>query len=301
MEPVENTDSMMIPEPILSRLQAIGIHSAIDALHAPFDTITQAGLAHDELVSLQSFFLQVGAARRLVEARNEIHRSETVGTGCQSLDALLRGGAHTGMVTDFFGRSGSGKTQICFQLAINASKNGSNVVFIDSTGTFRPERLTELCERRGLDPDSVLSSIYVARPHSVADQMRMVREFEEVFGLRSASLLALDSLTENFISEYEGEKGLIGRQTKLAQHLHDLAGLALRAQLPVVVTNTVRTRVTASGLQAEVESGGNIVAQGLHLRIHLKRGGQEWTANIIQPQVKDSYARFRIAPEGIVC
>ena len=285
---------------ILSRLQAVGIGTLADTLYVPLETILQAGINRDELIALDNFFLNKGVTRSLATGLKQIRRGETVSIGCGALDSILKGGVQPGLVTDFFGKSGSGKTQTCFQLTMNACKNGSPVVFIDPSGTFRPERLTQMCESRGLNPDSVLSSVYVARPHSVSDQMRMIQEFEDVFSLRSAKLVVLDGLTENFISEYEGQQGLIRRQSKLAQHLHDLASLSFRAGLPVVVTNTVRTRVATASLQREIESGGNIVAQGIHLRIRLERTGRGWVAHILQPYVEDSTAAFRIGPEGII-
>ena len=48
-------------------------------------------------------------------------------------------------------------------------KNGGGsgkVAFIDTEGTFRPERITAIAERFGLDPESVLENIAVARAYT---------------------------------------------------------------------------------------------------------------------------------------
>ena len=43
---------------------------------------------------------------------------------CPPLDELLHGGVESGALTEFFGEAGSGKTNICLQLARNAALAG---------------------------------------------------------------------------------------------------------------------------------------------------------------------------------
>jgi len=45
-------------------------------------------------------------------------------SGCEKLDELLGGGFEAGTVTQIFGEAGSGKTNICLQLAIETVKKG---------------------------------------------------------------------------------------------------------------------------------------------------------------------------------
>lgn len=57
-----------------------------------------------------------------------------ISTGSKSLDELLLGGIETQAITEFFGASGTGKTQICHALAVMATKVGlqGNLVFVDT-------------------------------------------------------------------------------------------------------------------------------------------------------------------------
>ena len=48
------------------------------------------------------------------------------------------------MIVDIFGGNGTGKTQLLLQLSINSVKNGGKVLFLDTTGGFRPERILEI-------------------------------------------------------------------------------------------------------------------------------------------------------------
>ena len=71
-------------------------------------------------------------------------------TGSQAFDELLAGGLESQSIVEFFGEFGSCKTQVCFQLAVNATlpeeRGGfdSDVIIIDSENTFRPERIIQM-------------------------------------------------------------------------------------------------------------------------------------------------------------
>jgi DNA repair protein RadA len=78
-------------------------------------------------------------------------------TGSRALDELLLGGIETQAVTEFYGEFGSGKSQICHTLCAMARRPiesgglDSGVIYIDTEGTFRPERLEQIARARGLD------------------------------------------------------------------------------------------------------------------------------------------------------
>lgn len=78
-----------------------------------------------------------------------LKRSEIVflTTGSRELDKLLGGGIETGSITEMFGEFRTGKTQLCHTLAVTCqlpiSQGGGEgkCLYIDTEGTFRPERL----------------------------------------------------------------------------------------------------------------------------------------------------------------
>lgn len=71
-------------------------------------------------------------------------------TGCRELDKILGGGIETGSITEVFGESRTGKTQLCHTLAVTSqlpiSRGGGEgkCIYIDTEGGFRPERLVEV-------------------------------------------------------------------------------------------------------------------------------------------------------------
>lgn len=68
-------------------------------------------------------------------------------TGSRELDKLLGGGIETGSITEVFGEFRTGKTQLCHTLAVTCqlpvSQGGGEgkCLYVDTEGTFRPERL----------------------------------------------------------------------------------------------------------------------------------------------------------------
>ena len=152
----------------------------------------------------------------------------SISTGSKAVDALLGGGIQTGMITDIYGESGSGKSQLCFTLCANCSKYSAKTLFIDTVGTFRPERIMEIAGSQ-----LALEKITYVRAFTTIDQMNARKKILEV----QPTLVIVDSLTSLFSTEYTGPE----RHRALMKHLHELALLATCSGCAIVVTNMVRT------------------------------------------------------------
>jgi RecA/RadA recombinase len=224
----------------------------------------------------------------------------TISTGSSGLDAILGGGVHTGMLTDFYGESGSGKSQMCFTLCANCVRKGSNAFFIDTSGTFRPERIMEISRMH-----QVLESITYLRAFTTIDQVNAINKILEM----SPMLIIVDSLTSLFSIEYSGP----ARHLAIMSYLHKLARLAVTTNCAVVVTNMVRnapiTVVDQAGRNVanaivpsqQREYLGSSVSIYSHMRIKLEISDstRSWfRAILMQPAVKGS-APFTISSDGI--
>eukprot|EP01127_Copromyxa_protea_P022822 TRINITY_DN837_c0_g1_i9.p1 TRINITY_DN837_c0_g1~~TRINITY_DN837_c0_g1_i9.p1 ORF type:complete len:228 (-),score=36.33 TRINITY_DN837_c0_g1_i9:462-1145(-) len=101
-------------------------------------------------------------------------------TGSKSLDKLLGGGIETQSITEAFGEFRTGKTQIAHTLAVTAQlarQDGGGqgrVAYIDTEGTFRPERIGPIADRYGLDRDEVLENIVYGRAYTHEHQDALV-------------------------------------------------------------------------------------------------------------------------------
>ncbi|KAA0716417.1 RAD51 -like protein 4 R51H3 [Triplophysa tibetana] len=70
-------------------------------------------------------------------------------TGSPSLDKLLDSGLYTGEITELTGSPGSGKTQVCFSVAVNISHQlKQSVFYIDTKGGMCVNRLLQMLQTR---------------------------------------------------------------------------------------------------------------------------------------------------------
>lgn len=111
-----------------------------------------------------------------------LKRSEIIQltTGSKELDKLLQGGIETGSITEMFGEFRTGKTQLCHQLAvtcqlpIDMGGGEGKALYIDTEGTFRPERLLAIAERYGLNGSDVLDNVACARAYNSDHQTQLL-------------------------------------------------------------------------------------------------------------------------------
>jgi len=290
-----------IPKDLALKLKGLGLNTLLDIMVLPMNALKESELDRQDVMRIiRKATMSSNNASKGSDAFERAIDRKKIDLGSKSMNELLSGGVRTGLVTDFFGASNTGKTQICFQLCVNSQHldEESSVVFVDSSGTFRPERIVEISKGMKSKED-IFKRIMVVRARSVSEQIEVPRRLKKdaPFNVR---LLIIDTLTDNFIFEYQGGERIIERQAKLARHLHDLCSLAIRDDIAVVVTNTVRARVDSEQGYYEVETGGNVVSQGVHVRVHLSRDAHGLNAKLVQPPIVKPTAYFTIDSRGII-
>jgi DNA repair protein RadA len=275
------------------KLKKEGILSQIELALTPSKLLEKFGINKEQ--SLSDVSPKIKTALKIFQ-----NNFKFISTGSRNLDALLGGGVQNGFVTDFFGQRGTGKTQICFQLCINAqilSNFQRTTIFVDSLNTFRPERISEIARNIGIQEDKILEKILVVNARSVFTQSNTIFN-PQITPKSKINLLIVDDFIENFFFDYQDQDKLIERQSNLSRYLHDLCSLAIDQNIAVVVTNSVRSR---SGIESfsEVETGGNAVSQGVHIRIHLSHEHNNIRASLVQPFINKSPINFFIGKKGI--
>ncbi|MCS7104655.1 MAG: hypothetical protein NZ954_03725 [Thermofilaceae archaeon] len=122
-------------------------------------------------------------------------------TGAECLDALLDGGLKAPVLLEVVGAPATGKTQLCHQLAVMVQlprdRGGLNgrALYVDTEGTFRPERVVSMARYRGLDPEKTLENIIVVEARSVVNLVEAVLALEGF----EVDLLLIDSIASPFI------------------------------------------------------------------------------------------------------
>jgi len=230
-------------------------------------------------------------------------------TGSKNLDNLLGGkGVESKAITEVYGAFGSGKTQLALSLSVNVQlpkeQGGANgkAVYIDTEGTFRPERIKQYAEGIGANPEKVLKNIFVARAFNSDHQILLVDKINEmVKNGEPIRLVVIDSLTAHFRAEYSGRGQLADRQQRLNKYLHDLMKLAEQRNIAILVTNQVMANPAMMFGDPTTAIGGNIVAHASTYRIYFRRGKKDSrVAKLIDsPNLPDNETVFMITTNGL--
>jgi DNA repair protein RadA len=252
-------------------------------------------------------------AKKVLARRKELAK---ITTGSATLDELFGGGIETGAVTELYGEFRTGKTQLAHQLCVTCQlpreKGGlreddkhPKVVYIDSEGTFRPERILTMASRwKGdLDEDLVLESILHGRAHNSDHQMVLVEKMvKDYLPTENVKLLVVDSLISHFRAEYVGRGTLATRQQKLNQHIHTILRAAEIGNLAVIVTNQVHAKPDQFFGDPTAPVGGHIVAHAAQTRVYLRKSkGERRIARVVDsPLLPENEAIFGLTAEGIV-
>eukprot|EP00189_Rhodosorus_marinus_P003514 CAMPEP_0113956064 /NCGR_PEP_ID=MMETSP0011_2-20120614/1816_1 /TAXON_ID=101924 /ORGANISM="Rhodosorus marinus" /LENGTH=338 /DNA_ID=CAMNT_0000966093 /DNA_START=81 /DNA_END=1095 /DNA_ORIENTATION=+ /assembly_acc=CAM_ASM_000156 len=235
----------------------------------------------------------------------------TLTTGSQDLDNLLKGGIETGSITEVFGEFRTGKTQLCHtlcvacQLPVENGGGSGKALYIDSEGTFRPERLKSIAERYGLNGDDVLDNVAFARAHNSDHQLQLLNQACALMSESRYALIVVDSATALYRTDYIGRGELASRQQHMAKFLRSLQKICDEFGVAAVITNQVVAQVDGGAMfvaDPKKPIGGNIIAHASQTRLYLRKGrGENRICKIYDsPSLPEAEATFAIGEDGII-
>ncbi len=99
-------------------------------------------------------------------------------------------------------------------------------LYIDTEGTFRPERLLATAERYGLTGSEVLDNVAYARAYNSDHQTNLLIQASAMMTESRYCLVVVDSATSLYRTDYCGRGELSARQMHLAQFLRKLLRMA---------------------------------------------------------------------------
>jgi DNA repair protein RadA len=241
-------------------------------------------------------------AESALEKRKSLMRCST---GSRALDELLLGGIETQAVTEFYGEFGSGKSQICHTLAALAPQpkesgglNGG-VIYIDTEGTFRPERLNQIARTRELEPSHVLKNVAVCKVYNSSHLELIIKDLGKYVNDFNAKLVIIDSIISLHRAEFAGRGTLADRQQRLNGLLHKVIRLAEIFNIAVVITNQVQSSPDTFFGDPTKAAGGNVIGHASTYRIYLRKSGENRTAKMIDsPYHPYSDAKFTLNEKG---
>jgi DNA repair protein RadA len=306
---------------LITKLKHAGIQSVLDlAVSVPHElavggyddseisvdteTISEAVLkAKKALIDSGALVKEFCTADQVLERRKSLVRFTT---GSKNLDDFLKGGVEPQAITELAGEFGSGKSQICHTLCVTAAKADNrspinSIIFIDTENTFRPERVHQIAESRGLDSEELLKKVFVCKISNSAQLEALIRNLGKSIEEYKAKLVIVDSIISLHRAEYAGRETLAERQQRLNVMLHKLIRLAEIYNIAIVLTNQVQSSPDNSfGTDSLRAAGGNILAHACTYRIFLRKAGRDRIATMVDsPHHAYSQVKFTISEKGV--
>ena len=212
-------------------------------------------------------------------------------TELKKLDDILIDGISDGTITDIFGFRGTGKTQMALQISLNLLKDEKTVLFVDTTGEFRPERLLEILKNRNLD-SSLLNRLKIARVTNTQEQIDLIQKIKNT---NDVAMLIIDNVADLFSFEYSKKEQFNLQYQKFMNYMHDLAQLAINKKIPIVITNQLM-----NANDTEYEKMNYSISNYTHQKIKLEKQGDHYQATIISPFSQKIRFFYKIKKMGLV-
>ena len=215
--------------------------------------------------------------------------------GSTALDSLLEGGLEGGAITLFYGEAGSGKTNICLQVASNVALTGKKVVYIDTEGVSL-ERLQQIA---GDNYEEVMKNILFFEPHSFDEQEKSV---DKAVKLAESSLevgvIVLDSATIHYrLTRNDEERGI---RKSLSPQLAKLLAVARTKDVPIVLTSQVYTDIEKGTFEP---LGGHVLLHNAKAIVRLEKvsAGTRRAVIVKHRHLEEGKrAEFKLTKTGVV-
>ena len=193
-----------------------------------------------------------------------------ISTGLQKLDEFLSGGIPSSSITDIYGANGTGKTQLLLQISINVIKQGGTVLYYDTTGEFRPERILEMQKKQYSEID-ILNKIMVSRITNTSEQINSIKNIKP----EKFSLIVIDNITDLFSYEYKSEESIFKKNSLFMKYMHDLSLIAINENIPIVISNMIRNMN-----DKDVENMRKAIDLFTHIKIKLTKKESKYQGEV---------------------
>ncbi|XP_058795276.1 DNA repair protein XRCC3-like [Phymastichus coffea] len=204
-------------------------------------------------------------------------------TGCSKLDKFLRGGLLNKGITQIYGESGTGKTQLALQLCLTAQiKNDSSnylygAAYICTEAAFPSNRLQQLFEKSPIAKKHLISNemIFIEHVSSTEDLEHCISSPERLPQLLSKykiKLIVIDSIASTYRVEYESDnlKNRAKSLRNLGYHLHKLANkyditVVCINQITAIIHKTPVEHISAKEKPSLGITWANMITNSLHM------------------------------------
>ncbi|KAF0022949.1 hypothetical protein F2P81_024930 [Scophthalmus maximus] len=272
-----------LDEGLVRGLRAADIKTVEDLVSSDMEELAQrCSVSYKALFAIRRVLLAQHAAFPVsgADLYEELLSSTAIlSTGNPSLDKLLDSGLYTGEITELSGGPGSGKSQVCFGVAVHISHQlKQNVIYVDTTGGLTAGRLLQMLQAETSNAEEQMEALQRIRVFRLFDVFSLLDCLYGLCGggLQRASVgggsvkaVIVDSVSA-VIAPLLG-----GKQNEGMSLMSQVAGVLKTMAKDFNVAALVTNHVTRSG------GGGGEVQPGLgaswsHIprtRVLLEKGG----------------------------
>ena len=166
--------------------------------------------------------------------------------------------------------------------------NGNEILYHDTTGEFRPERLVEMMEFQKTN-SSLLDKIKVNLITNTMEQLQSL----SIATLKNYSLLIIDNVTDLFSFEYSKKEQSFEKNVSFMKYMHNLSSIAIYYKIPIIVTNIVR-----SIDKYEKENLAESISMYIHTKIKLSKNSNGYSCQAISPFDNKKF-QYTITSKGL--
>ena len=170
-----------------------------------------------------------------------------------------------GCLTLLYGEAGSGKTNVCLQVARNVAREEQRVIYIDTEGVSL-ERLRQMC---GDDFEKVVPRILFSEPYSNEEQEKLIGQaVKMVDAAMDIGLIIVDSVTMHYRLTLRDDNP--EERRSLARQIARLLRVSRKSELPVILTSQVYTDIERGTIEP---LGGHMLAHNCKTLVRLEKVG----------------------------
>ena len=296
------------------KLTEFGVSSIIDiCIRGAAEVAEITGVAKSKadnwVFKSQKILEEAGLIRRTdmgtVELLEYQENYDTLPCKCDDIDKLISGGVKPEAIYEVYGEFGSGKTQFCNSLTVEAINAEKNVIWIDCEDTFRPQRIIEILKAREYVEDREEALQYLERisyyyTPNTEQLMGTINSLSSILAEKKPRVIILDGAVGQFREEFLGRGTLAARQNQIARMMTHLKNISFYFRTTIIFTNQVQSDPAVMFGDPIKPIGGNIVGHASTYRIYFKKAGKKRIARMVDsPEHPMADAEFLLNNKGV--
>ncbi|XP_028047380.2 DNA repair protein RAD51 homolog 4 [Monomorium pharaonis] len=174
-----------LSEIVTENLRRRNVVTVVDFVSTdPIKLANFTGLSHMDILQVKQHMLKkFGGVKKNATQCLAIERNHIIPTGVDSLDELLKGGLYSEQLCELCGPSSSGKTQLCFTIAINVVRSDGVVWYFDTKRDFSRLRYEEIMKARNFNKKVIEDALRITKICRVNSSCELIRALRQLVTL----------------------------------------------------------------------------------------------------------------------